>query len=92
MKKNYLAVVLVTALAALLPAQDARDTRQRELAILEKNIDLYRTGKYEKAEQNFNLIINRIPSSVFITTNYLMWAKCKYKLQDYREVLKISRF
>ncbi len=91
MKKKYPTLALFVGLAISVLAQDTRDARQRELAILEKNIDLYRTGKYEKAAQNFNLIINRIPNSVFITTNYLMWAKCKYKLQDYREVLKITQ-
>ena len=88
MMKNYFILLLIFSLVITIAAQD---TRQRELAILEKNVDLYKAGKYEKAEQNFNLIIDRLPNSVFITINYLMWAKSKYKLQDYRAALKISQ-
>jgi ABC-type branched-subunit amino acid transport system substrate-binding protein len=88
MIKNYFIPFLIFTWVITLAAQD---TRQRERTILEKNIDLYKAGKYEKAEQNFNLIIDRIPNSVFITINYLMWAKSKYKLQDYKGALKISQ-
>jgi ABC-type branched-subunit amino acid transport system substrate-binding protein len=82
MKRHLIILILVTALSA-------QDIQQREYSILEKNLELYKTGKYEKAEQNFSLIITRLPNSVFITTNYLLWAKCKYKLQDYKGALKM---
>jgi len=88
MEKVFVILTLVFILHLSLLSQDIN---QREMAILEKNLDLYKTGKYEKAEQNFALIINRLPNSIYLTTNYLLWAKSKYKLQDYKGALKITQ-
>ena len=64
---------------------------EREQIILQKNIDLYKEGRYKKAEQNFSLVIDRLPNSKYITTNYLMLAKSKYKLKDYTGALDIGK-
>lgn len=61
----------------------AQDAIEREREILYKNISLYETGRYEKAAQNFALMIERLPDSPFITTNHLMKAKSEYKNDQY---------
>ncbi len=69
----------------------AQDTKEREREILSKNIDLYKTGRYEKAVQNFSLMVERLPDSPFLTTNFLMKAKSEYKNQQYLASLQSAK-
>jgi ABC-type branched-subunit amino acid transport system substrate-binding protein len=61
---------------------------QREKSILKANIELYRQGDFKKAEQNFALVITKLPQSSLITTNYLMLVKTQYKMKDYVSALE----
>ena len=77
--KFYYNQIPVILLIALFSALNAQNTTQREREILNKNIEFYQTGKYEKAEHNFSLMVTRLPNSTFITTNHLMLIKSQYK-------------
>ena len=77
--KSYYSQIPVILLIALFSVLNAQSTTQREREILNKNIEFYQTGKYEKAEQNFSLMVSRLPNSTFITTNHLMLIKSQYK-------------
>jgi len=70
---------------------NAQDPIVRERELLYKNIDLYKTGRFEKAVQNFTLMIERLPDSPFITTNYLMKAKSEYKNGQYMASLESAK-
>lgn len=84
--RNIFTVILgILILAINLSGQDVL-TREREL--LYKNIDLYKTGRYEKAIQNFTLMIDRLPDSPFLTTNFMMKAKSEYKDAQYTTSLQ----
>ncbi len=61
---------------------------QREKSIFKSNVELYRQGKYEKAEQNFALVISKLPDSAYLTSNYLMLVKSQYKMRDYISALE----
>jgi ABC-type branched-subunit amino acid transport system substrate-binding protein len=70
-------------LASLVVQTFAQQSLEREKFILEKNIQLYQQGNYNQAEQNFSLLVTKLPNSPLLTTNYLMLVKSKYKLGDY---------
>jgi ABC-type branched-subunit amino acid transport system substrate-binding protein/outer membrane protein assembly factor BamD (BamD/ComL family) len=61
----------------------AQDYSEREKVIFEKNLLLYTQGDFEQAEQNFSLVITRLPNSPLLTTNYLMLIKSQYKAGNY---------
>jgi len=61
---------------------------QREKSIFTSNVELYRQGEYQKAEQNFALVITKLPESAYITSNYLMLVKSQYKRRDYLSALE----
>jgi outer membrane protein assembly factor BamD (BamD/ComL family) len=65
----------------------AQDTAERERSLLLKNIDLYKTGRFAKAEENFSLIVTRLPNSPLITVNHLMLIKSQYKRDQYIEAI-----
>ena len=69
----------------------AQELEQREFVFLQKNIDLYREGRYKKAEQNFSLVISRLPHSRYLTTNHLMLAKSKYKLENFSGSINVCK-
>jgi ABC-type branched-subunit amino acid transport system substrate-binding protein len=69
----------------------AQDSAQREYALLLKNIELYKQGRYKKAEQNFALVIARLPGSKLLTINYLMLTKSKYKQKDYSGAINMCK-
>jgi ABC-type branched-subunit amino acid transport system substrate-binding protein/TolA-binding protein len=64
-------------------ALNAQNSSDRERAIFEKNLLLYTQGDYEQAEQNFALVITKLPDSPLLTTNYLMLVKSQYKVGNY---------
>jgi ABC-type branched-subunit amino acid transport system substrate-binding protein/outer membrane protein assembly factor BamD (BamD/ComL family) len=70
-------------LASLVVQTFAQQSLEREKFILEKNVQLYQRGNYNQAEQNFSLLIIKLPNSPLLTTNYLMLIKSKYKLGNY---------
>jgi len=81
-------IIIILILFSALNAQNAI---QREREILNKNIEFYRTGKYEKAEQNFSLMVLRLPNSMFITTNHLMLIKSQYKSKKYPDAINSAK-
>jgi ABC-type branched-subunit amino acid transport system substrate-binding protein len=85
MRKEFIILYLMVSVVFTLRAQDPVE---RERDLLYRNIDLYRSGRYEKAIQNFSLMIERLPESRFITTNYLMKAKSEYKNGQYMASLE----
>ena len=86
-------IVIIIILLTHYTIQSAltQDLEQREYIFLQKNIDLYKEGRYKKAEQNFSLVISRLPHSTYLTTNYLMLAKSKYKLKNYTGLINASK-
>ena len=68
-----------------------QDAVQRERDILNANLNLYQSGQYEKSEQNFSLMVTRLPESRFVTTNYLMLAKSQYKNGKFEDAINTSR-
>jgi ABC-type branched-subunit amino acid transport system substrate-binding protein/outer membrane protein assembly factor BamD (BamD/ComL family) len=70
-------------LVSMVIQTSAQQSLEREKFILEKNVQLYQQGKYSQAEQNFSLLVSKLPDSPLLTTNYLMLVKSKYKLGDY---------
>jgi ABC-type branched-subunit amino acid transport system substrate-binding protein len=69
----------------------SQNLKQREEALFKNNLEQYKTGRYDKAEQNFSLVIQRLPNSIFLTTNYLMLSKSKYKLDKYTESIDLGQ-
>jgi branched-chain amino acid transport system substrate-binding protein len=88
MRNIFTVIIGILIIVINSPAQDLL-AREREL--LYKNIDLYKTGRYEKAIQNFTLMIERLPDSPFLTTNYLMKAKSEYKDAQYTSSLQSAK-
>jgi len=80
-KKSFLFPLLY--LLSIISAAAAQNVSTREKSIFEKNLELYREGDYKQAEQNFALVVSKLPESVYITSNYLMLIKSQYKLGDY---------
>jgi len=85
-KKN----VIITAIFLLICTSllMGQNYSQREKLIFNSNVELYRQGEYEKAEQNFALVITKLPGSTYITSNYLMLVKSQYKRRDYITALE----
>jgi ABC-type branched-subunit amino acid transport system substrate-binding protein len=69
----------------------AQNYSDREKAIFEKNLRLYTQGDYDQAEQNFALVITKLPDSPLLTTNYLMMIKSLYKLSDYTATIEFGK-
>ena len=69
----------------------AKDSSDREKAIFNNNLKLYTEGDYKQAEQNFSLVITKLPDSPLSTTNYLMLIKCRYKLNDYTSTIEYGK-
>ncbi|MCK4561066.1 MAG: penicillin-binding protein activator [Calditrichia bacterium] len=83
MKRKNLILNSFILLVCLINSILAQNYSEREKAIFEKNLLLYAHGDYEQAEQNFALVITKLPNSPLLTTNYLMLIKSQYKLGDY---------
>lgn len=63
---------------------------QKEWKIFQKGIQDYKTGEFDKAKQNFELVITRLGTkSHLLTANYLMLAKTLYKMGRFQESIKI---
>ena len=69
-------------------ALNAQNSSAREKAIFEKNLLLYTQGDFESAEQNFALVITKLPNSPLLTTNYLMLIKSQYKVGNYMATIE----
>ena len=54
-----------------------------------EGVNDYRNGKYEKATQIFEQLLNQTPTHQRITAVYLMLGKCYYKLDSYKKSLSI---
>jgi ABC-type branched-subunit amino acid transport system substrate-binding protein len=63
---------------------------QKEKQILERNISLYKEGKFDNAYESVSLIIERLPKNSFLTTYQLLLAKICYKRKKYQEAIDIS--
>ncbi len=83
MKRKSWSLSYFFLLAGLAVQTFAQQSLEREKFILEKNVQLYQQGNYNQAEQNFSLLVTKLPNSPLLTTNYLMLVKSKYKLGDY---------
>jgi len=81
-------LILIFCIIGNLFAQDYSD---REKAIFNNNLKLYTEGDYKQAEQNFSLVITKLPDSPLSTTNYLMLIKCRYKLNDYTSTIEYGK-
>ncbi len=89
--KNLNIQIQTIVFILIFSALSAQNATQRELEILNKNIEFYQSGKYEKAEQNFSLIVSRLPESPYITTNNLMYIKSQYKNNKYLEAINSAK-
>jgi ABC-type branched-subunit amino acid transport system substrate-binding protein len=69
----------------------SQDPLERERNLFYRNVDLYKKSDYTKAEQNFQIIVDRLPNSIFFTSNYLMLTKTKYKLGYYAESSELAQ-
>ena len=83
MKRKSWSLFYFFLLVSMVIQTSAQQSLEREKFILEKNVQLYQQGKYSQAEQNFSLLVSKLPESPLLTTNYLMLVKSKYKLGDY---------
>ena len=84
----FISLILCVGLISSLFAQDYSD---REKAIFDQNLQLYTQGDYEQAEQNFALVITKLPDSPLLTTNHLMMIKSRYKLADYTTAIEYGK-
>jgi len=69
----------------------AQNYSDREKSIFEKNLNLYTDGDYKQAEQNFSLVITKLPNSPLLTTNHLMVIKSRYKLGDFTTTIDYGK-
>lgn len=63
----------------------------REKAIFNRGIEFYKNNQFTEAENSFNLVVNRLPNSRFITVYYLMLAKSQYKLNNYSGAISVTK-
>jgi len=78
-KRKKIAIYSLIALICLFNSISAQKSSDREKAIFEKNLSFYTQGDFAQAEQNFALVITKLPNSPLLTTNYLMLIKSQYK-------------
>jgi branched-chain amino acid transport system substrate-binding protein len=64
---------------------------ERERNLFYRNVELYKKGDYGAAAQNFQIIVDRLPNSRFLTSNYLMLTKTEYKLGNYSESFDLAQ-
>ncbi len=68
----------------------AQHASQKEWRIFQRGVQDYKTGEYERAEKNFELVIQRLGNkSHLLTANYLMLAKTLYKMKKYQKSIQI---
>jgi len=80
LKLQLLIFILISVVSLNIIAQPLQS---REKSIFNKGVEFYKNGEFEAAENSFNLVINRLPNSRYITAYYLMLAKSQYKLKNY---------
>ena len=88
LKVKILFILLISAITLPVLAQSFES---REKTIFNKGIEFYKSGKFKEAENSFNLVINRLPDSHYITANYLMLAKAQYKLKNYSGAINLTK-
>ena len=87
MKQAFRIGVLILLFTAIGFGQQAT---QKEWKIFQRGIQDYKTGEYERARKNFELVITRLGTkSHLLTANYLMLAKTLYKMKKYEASIKI---
>lgn len=69
----------------------AQKAPQREWAIFQKGRADYENGDYQKAKENFALVLKRLTNSPLLTANQLMLAKTHYKLNEYSQALELCK-
>jgi len=69
----------------------AQPIESREKTIFNKGVEYYKKGDFKEAENSFNLVINRLPDSRYITAYYLMLAKSQYKLKNYSGAINLTK-
>lgn len=69
----------------------AQPLESREKTIFDKGVEFYKKGNFKEAEKSFNLVINRLPNSRYITAYYLMLAKSQYKLNNYSGTINLTK-
>ena len=77
------AFALIIGLIFSIQFATAQTASQREWTIFDKGVLDYTQGNYEKAAENFQLVISKLPNSPLITANYLMLAKTLYKQKQF---------
>ncbi len=89
--KLYKNALVATSIFLILcfQALHAQKASQRELTIFRKGISDYQNGVYNKAVENFKLVISKLPNSPLLTANYLMLAKTQYKQGQYSQSLQV---
>ncbi len=89
MNRNHLVIILVSLLLASLAFP--QEASRREKTIFQKGVRDYLQGNYDKAAENFSLVISKLPNSRLLTANYLMLAKTQYKRGEYTTSLETCR-
>ena len=88
MKSQFLIFILIILFTLNIFAQPLES---REKSIFNKGLEFYKNGEFEAAENSFNLVINRLPNSRYITAYYLMLAKSQYKLKNYSGAINLTK-
>ena len=88
MKSQLLIFVLIICFSLNVLAQPIET---REKTIFNKGVEFYKNGDFKEAENSFNLVINRLPDSRYITAYYLMLAKSQYKLKKYSGAINLTK-
>ena len=63
MKRKKIAIYSLIALICLFNSLSAQKSSDREKAIFENNLSFYTQGDFAQAEQNFALVITKLPKS-----------------------------
>lgn len=91
MKRTILALVNCLLLICFTGNLFSQNLSEREKNIFLQNVNLYRGGNFQQAEQNFALVITKLPDSPLLTSNYLMLVKSQYKLGDYSSTIEHAK-
>ncbi len=78
-------IILVLIIASQLIAQKAT---KREWTIFNKGLQDYKTGQFEQAARDFEIVLSKLPHNHLQTAHHLMLAKSLYKSGKYQKSLK----
>jgi len=88
LKRKYLSLII---LVLFINNSNAQDASEREWTIFQKGLNEYEQGQFTRAEENFSLVISKLPDTRLLTANYLMLAKSRYKVGKYNESIQTCR-